>query len=232
MDNDHDKLRRLYQGYAAGRRPQSRRACPSPTEMAESFEPSASRRRKKKIIDHITDCPSCREEFLLLLGGQRWDAGPVPSAGTVHDTEAAARTDLRKGRARVPLWRLAGAVAGLGLIIASLVAVRHQWELSMALRSAQPGIALLAPRTGQSVSRPVTFRWKSRAPAESYVLELFDEALLPVWTSDKLSASAIQIPPEIGSRLSPGKTYYWMVTGFSGRDKAGESPMGRFSVRR
>jgi hypothetical protein len=232
MDNDQDELRRLYQRYAAGPRPRDRERCPSPTEMVESFEPAASRHRKGRIIDHIAACPSCREEFLVLLEGRRRAAESIPSAGLELDAEASTRASLRRDKARFPLWRLAGAVAGLSLVIVSIVAVKHQWELSKALRSVRPGIALLAPRTSQSVSKPITFRWKSQTPAESYILELFDDALLPVWTSDKLFASEIQIPPEVASSLFAGRTYYWMVTGFSGRDKAGESPIGRFTVHR
>jgi hypothetical protein len=232
MDNDHDKLRRLYEGYAAGQTTRSRKRCPTTSEMATSFGPSAPGHLKKKVIDHIASCPACREEFMILLERERQEDAPLPSARSGHKDEAPATAEIHRGAGRVPLWRLAGVVIGLGLIVSSLLVVKRQWELASAMRSARPGITLLAPKTGQVLSGPFVFRWNSRLQADSYILEIFDEDMLPFWTSGKIPACAAEIPAEIVPLLVKGKCYYWTVTGFSGRDKMGESAFGRFTVRR
>jgi len=232
MNIDLDKLRRLFQGYEAARRPPNREGCPSATELTESFEPTCPGRRKRRIIDHITSCPPCREEFMMLLERQRRDNQACEKAPRdLKEDAKAGRAGRRQGSHRSALWQYAGAVFGLGLIVVSLVAVKHQWQQSVALRSAQPRIALEAPRMGQAVSGPFTFRWRGQAHSEYYILELFDEALWPVWSSEKIADGRLEIPGNALTRLSPGKTYYWMVTGFSGRTKKEESPLGRFRVR-
>lgn len=219
MNIEHDKLRRLFQGYTGGKRPRHRDHCPSPADLADSFETSASVRRKRKIIDHISECPFCLSEFKVLLERQMQDAGSVRS-GSAHKLT------------HPVILRFAGAVLGLGLIAVSLFVVKHQWELSTALRSAGPQITLLEPRPDQSVSGPIVFRWKGRAKSEYYVLELFDEALLPVWTSEKIFDVRSRISADARSRLLPGKRYFWMLTGYIGNSRVEESPLARFIVQR
>ena len=232
MNTDLDKLRRLFQGYAAARKPSSREGCPSASELTESFEPTCPGRRKRRIIDHVTSCPACREEFTMLLERQRRDDGACERAPQDLNEDATAEwAGRRQGSRRSPLWQYAGAVLGLGLIVISVIVVKDQWRQSVALRSAQPRIALEAPRMGQAVSGPLTFRWRGQAHSEYYMLELFDDALLPVWSSDKITDGRLVIPGNVLSHLSPGKTYYWMVTGFSDGTKREESPLGRFRVR-
>ena len=230
MNIDLDKLKRLFQGYTAAKKPRGRKGCPSAPELTESFEPSCSARRKKKVIDHIMSCPPCREEFMMLLERQRRESGSCEEAG--QDTEPDATTERagHRGVRRSLLWQYAGAVLGLGLIVVSLIFVKDQWDRSQALRGSQPQIILAAPRMGQAVSGPFTFRWKGQAHSDYYILELFDEALWPVWASDRITGSRLEIPTDILSRLSAKKTYYWMVTGFSGPAKTEESPLGRFRV--
>jgi hypothetical protein len=90
---------------------------------------------------------------------------------------------------------------------------------------------LLEPELGQAVAGPLVFKWKSHVAAEDYTLEIFDETLLPVWSSERTKETTLQVPESIVSRLLPGKTYHWMITGYSSGRSIGESPLGRFSVR-
>ncbi len=232
MNIDLDRLRQLFQGYAATRKPSSREGCPSSSELTESFEPSYSGRRKRKIIDHISSCPACRKEFTILLERQRRDNGACEKVPPdPREDPTAERGGRHRGPQLSPIWQCAGAALGLCLIVVSSIAIRHQWQRSVALRSAQPRITLAAPRMGQTVSGPFTFRWRGQAHSECYILELFDEAFMPLWSSEKTADDRLEIPGGVLSRLSPGKTYFWMVTGFSGRAKREESPLGRFRVR-
>lgn len=231
MSNDLDRLRELFQGYADAKRPLSRQGCPDPAEIAASFEPTASRRLKRRIVDHISECSFCREEFTMLVeAGVGEAAAAEPPERSRRDSQPG--FDVR-GRPRpVPIWRLAAALLGTALMITSFIMVVRQRERWTVLRSGSAAIRLLAPKPDQAVSGPPVCRWKDRTAADHFVLELFDEALLPVWTSGPVQGSELRIPNEIYAGLRPGRRYFWLVTGYSGRVTTGESPMGRFVVRR
>ncbi len=219
MRIDDDQLKELFRGYAASRKPLTRKKCPSPKALASSFEPSASFRKKKKIVDHISGCSFCREEFMVLFEIQ----GREPSRLRV----------LSQGRSnRHPLWQYACALLGLGLVITSFFVSVRQKELSSIERSAERSIALLDPKADQSLSGSFVFRWRGRAASDYYILELFDDALLPIWTSSKIRDLQIPIPPEVYTTLRPGRPYFWMVTAFSQDVKTEESQLGRFILHR
>jgi hypothetical protein len=91
---------------------------------------------------------------------------------------------------------------------------------------------LLSPKSGQTISSSILFRWRRTSDAEYYVVELFDEQLLPVWSSDVLRNPEVFLPQEVSARLLPDRSYYWMVTGFVQESKTGESPLVRFRIVR
>lgn len=214
MKIDDDKLKEIFQGYASSRRPLTRKGCPSPKAIARSFEPSASVRKKKRIVDHVSGCSSCHDEFMMFLEIQRRE----PASDRL--------------KSRPPLWRYASVLLGLGLVVTSVFVAVHQKELADIQRAAEAGIILLHPKADQSLSGPPVFRWQARSAADFYVLELFDDALLPIWTSDKVRDLQVPLPPQVTATLRPGKSYFWMVTAFSQGSKIEESHLGRFVIHR
>jgi hypothetical protein len=108
----------------------------------------------------------------------------------------------------------------------------HQKELSTIERSAGTNLTLLNPRDDQSLTGPPVFRWQGRYTSDYYVLELFDDALLPIWTSDKVRELQIPIPPEVFATLLTGRSYFWMVTAFLQGTKTEESRLRRFIIHR
>lgn len=232
MSVDLDRLKELFQGYVASKRPLSRQGCPDPADLVSSFEPAASRRRKKRIIEHISQCPLCREEFMVLVERQSGEPDLAEASARSGPREHSAPADEGLRRPLRPFWRFATALLGLILMVSSLVVVVRQRDRWNALRSGETAILLLAPKTDQAVAGPPLYRWQARTPAEYFVLEIYDEALLPVWTSDRVRASELRLPSGVYARLQPGRRYFWMVTGYSGQATSGESPMGRFIVSR
>ena len=219
MRIDDDQLKEIFRGYAASRKPLTRRGCPSPEVLASSFEPSASVRKKKKIVDHISGCSSCREEFMMLFEIQKCEPSRLET--------------LSRGRSsRHPLWQYACVLLGLGLVMTSFFVSVHQKELSSVERSAERGITLLDPKSDQSPSGSIVFRWRGRSASDYYILELFNDALLPIWTSGKIRELQTPIPPEVYTTLRPGRSYFWMVTAFSQGAKTEESRLGRFIFHR
>jgi hypothetical protein len=231
MKIDLESLRELYQGYAESRRPQSRKSCPSPLAIAKSLEPSASIRKKKRIVDHLSECAFCREEFTLLFQIQRSDPGSPMIKDQVARYSHGPLSENIEGSGYPPFWRYACVVLGLSLAVSSFFLLLHQKQLSEIQRAREIGLLLSSPKPGQVLSAPFVFQWQRDPSSEYYVVELFDEALLPVWTSDRTSEIRMQIPLGVYARLRPEKPYFWMVTAFSGDSETRESELSRFVIR-
>jgi len=232
MKSENDDLRAIYRAYAASHRPLSRKRCPSIRAIANSFDPGASKRKKRRIIDHLSACSYCREEFDLFFRLQTisWDTRRAsvgrPALGSPGEVPRAANPSI------LPLWRYAALVLGFGLIASILLLFFQTWELVEVQRTEGPGVVLVSPVAAQAASKGLLFRWKEFPSAQHYVLELFDEALLRVWVSPPLHDRQVQLPDNMGWEIKPGSSYYWMVTAYSGQARIGESRLANFKIRK
>jgi hypothetical protein len=233
MKIDLDQLRALYLGHLAARRSTGRRACPSSWAMAGAFDPSVSRKAKRRIAEHIWECPDCREEFQLLLEAQR--AGYDPERD--EDPSPSSPWPARPIRVKEPsgltrIWQYAFVLIGLCLAISSVFLIFQRGPSSGVPRANVPALELISPTPDQAVASPPLFRWRESPGCRTYVLEIFDEEMLPLWSSEKTSHPEFLLPSEVFLRLAPGRSYYWMVTGFSPDLETQESALQRFRLRR
>ena len=225
-----EKIRALYQGYVETVFLASRKECPSSEEMINSFNEHTSQRKKRKIIEHITVCARCREEFMVLIKLQEeftnCNKYSMPGEKTCYEK----KKPSSKHAVNPLKWQYAIAFMGVSLIIFSFFIPPHLKRFSASARSNEIGIALLYPKSTTVSSGMVVFSWEKREGAQYYILELFDEVLSPVWTSPNISGTSIELPSEIRLNMRPGVWYHWMVTAFSESINTDESHMGRFKI--
>lgn len=225
MKTDHPDLRELYRSYISTRGPLDHKKCPPPLVIARSFEPSAPARMKKRIVDHISGCPMCREEFMMLLEHRR--AGKEEIAAP-EESRPEQNNEAKKRYGNSVVWQGAVVLAGLTLVISSFFLIRQVRETSQTRQAERVAISLITPEYGRSLASPYDFRWKGKARDDYYVLEIFDETLMPIWTSDRIGGSRLRLPREVSAGMRPGRTYYWMITSYILGSVSGESQLGRF----
>jgi hypothetical protein len=226
MKSENRDLRELFEAFVRSKRPGDRQNCPSIQDLADSFDPKASRRKKKKIIDHLSECRDCREEFSLYLELNK--LGGDPTAIIARATTLKAPRALRLSS--VPRWRTAAVAVGLSLVLAGLFLFRNG-EMPEAERNPTPtGIVLVEPLATRVVPDEIVFRWKALASAQHYILELFDETLQPLWVSPPVRDIETRLPADLAHSLKARASYFWMVSGYSGSSKIGESRLARFEV--
>jgi len=230
MRIDRDSLRDLFQGYTDSKRPPCRGNCPAFMAIASSFEPSASIRDKKRIVDHISACSYCKEEFMLLVELRKAEADPLSEKGKTLPCPIPHEITKGKGHRHPLLWQYACVLIGLGLAFTSFFVLVQRKELSDVRRTSGAGILTIAPEIDQTVSGLIVFRWLADPDAEYYVLELFDEALLPVWASERIRGTQMKLPPDARSRLEFGQPYFWMITAYAQETAIEESRLARFII--
>ncbi len=230
MKIESDDLKKFYQRYISSKIPDNRNACPSPMALFNSFKSSKSLRYKKNIIGHITHCSFCREEFELMLELQRYQAS---FTSVINEFSSTASATDKRGDANIWrrfIWRYAYFLFGLLLILSAyFLNVQHNSLIELT-RTSEHKILLITPTHLHTFPRPLIFKWQELYVSQYYILELFDNSLLPVWTSQKIFGVQVQLPEEVSSHLRSGDYYFWMITAFSSTQKISESELMRFLV--
>jgi hypothetical protein len=231
MKIEYNDLKKLYQGYIDSKILGKRNKCPSPMALFNSFKSSTSLRNKKKIVDHLSDCSFCREEFELLLGLQRYHAS---SKTLISEAPSGASSIDKKETVNIGrhyIRKYAYFLFGLVLSISAYYLIFQKNDFTEVKRANESRILLITPSHVHTFPNPLIFRWQEQSESQYYILELFDNSLLPVWTSQKILDVQTQLPAEVLSRLHPGNYYFWMITAFSNTQKISESELLRFLVR-
>jgi hypothetical protein len=226
-----DELRRLYGEYVRGRMSGDRKACPDPEVLMQIATPGTKARNRKAILDHIGGCPDCSSELRLILDICR--EGEVLSSRLAPTRKSRSLIGSRSSWPSLPstFVRFAFAFLGAAVTIISLYVLVHPPPKPDEMRSGRPSIGLNAPIGDLSSSAPLLFEWKSLPGADHYILELYDEELLPVWTSEELAETRFLLPGDVARRLSTDRPYYWLVTAYSGMEKIADSDLVHFVLR-
>lgn len=155
-------------------------------------------------LDAVMADPAARQEYLFLRDLVR--AGPVPAAGR---------------------WRLLALAATLTLAVSAgllIRAVSHRGPEP--LRGAGSGTVLLSPADGAALSPGDTLRWRVRAGAEGYVVEVVSDGGEVVYRTETTDTLAAFSPPAVVA-AGPGQ---WWVTARLGGSSTVRSPSRRVQL--
>lgn len=167
---------------------------------------------------------------MLLFQIQKSDLGSTRIEDHAAPYESAADLVRERHLGHRPFWQYAFVLLGFGLTVFSIFLIVQRDDLSEVQRTRETGIMLSTPKADQILSGPLIFRWQGKSPSEYYVLELFDEALTPIWTSGEIRDTELRLPTDVHTGLHPGRSYFWMVTAYSGNSKLQESKLARFTI--
>jgi hypothetical protein len=231
MNLRDEELKDLYRSYITMRTSGNREGCPSPETLLSFFVSRSKARKKLKIVDHLTNCSACAKEFELLLEIQRYQDQLVPQVREATDPGRFFRTPLGPLRTIGHSWKISPILAGAIFVIASLIIVIRESGRPIGVRATSSSIVLVQPDPIHSASLPLIFIWKEVKGAETYVLELYDDALLPVWKSREILSPPVTMPEDLARQLQLNKPYFWMITAYQNKEKLAESELTRFIVR-
>lgn len=237
MKTNLDTMRKLYQSKIVESAQMDRKNCPSPKIIAECLQGQSSKRIKKNLIEHITSCRYCFEEFQLILEIQREEKKLIQKLNEFF-IEHSKKKGAKRKRIYFPffqksrIWAFSACtvlVLGVGLALYIIFI----GELKPKFRGTDIGhIKLIQPVQNKTTKTPIVFHWGKLENAEYYILELFDEKLFPIWKSQKNRENKILLPVNITETLSPGKSYYWLITGFVPGERKFESSLEQFQIKK
>ncbi len=231
-------MRRLYKSYITESTQMKRENCPSPEILSECLRNQTSKRNKKRVIEHISHCRLCLDEFHLILEIQRDEKKLFQKIANLLNGHSKKSRAERK-RFLFPFlhksWNWVFFTTGIVLVVAAGLAlfIFNNKALEQKFRGINiDHIKLIQPVHKKSIKAPIKFQWRKMENAEYYILELFDNTLLPIWKSQKILENRIFLPRNILESLSSGKSYYWFITGFFPGDKKIESSLEQFQIKK
>ncbi len=186
---------------------------------------------REEILDHIGGCPECSNELRLILDIRKQSEALASQPGRTRENRSLFGSRSRWPGLSPSLVKFAFAFFGAVVTIVSLLLLVQQTPQPDETRSVKDSIGLNAPVGDIQSSVPLLFEWRRLPGADYYVLDLFDEELMPVWTSKELQGIRLLLPADVATRLSVNRPYYWMVTAYSGGEKIAESNLVHFVLR-
>jgi len=234
-----ERLKTAYREYVRGLNPPTRADCPPIDELTRFFCSQTSRRRKDRILDHVSRCGPCAEEFDMLIGVDRAARSFADSAGHLAPGPAQRFRPRKRTRGFWALGRLAAAGAGLAAVALGLwIALGRPTsppDDDMALRSVgqDPAITLVGPAGSVDEQTKIAFRWRisGEYANASWVISLFDDSLILIWESAPSAAGQILLPPDIQASLGRGRKYYWGISLVS-EESESDSDLAAFWIER
>lgn len=227
--NNRD-LQSYYRAFIEEKIPSSRKSCPTIKGINNFFKSKTSEKYKTKIVEHITHCSCCLEEFEFILQTSRYEKTLSKEIGDflmpkndISNASKIANRILFHPAKKNPLffhrlsWTYALLLIGAFIAIFSFIFLLDKLQYQHSLKQEDRGnkftqINLIEPLNRINAKSPIVFKWNDVNDSDYYVLELFDETLILIWKSPKIFINQFILPNEIKKELSRNKAYFWMVT--------------------
>ncbi|HSE98305.1 MAG TPA: hypothetical protein VLD57_08590 [Blastocatellia bacterium] len=224
----------------------ARSDCLTEEVMLRAAKKKLSGPERKLVVAHLRDCSDCSREYRVAHSARQWSAQVSPFMPGADP--AARQPEIRpgspawlaylKGLASLRGWRAAALVATV------VIAVGLSWAIYRQLQQSNgPAPNRIGTERGNGVSTmqvdpaeratlsepPQRLSWSAVASAESYQVALYDFQLTPLWESEPLTSTTVQIPESVRKGLSPGRVTYWRVIITSGIERR-QSKLFEFSL--
>lgn len=230
MKISDDNLKALYREYLKDTAPSSRELCPGPEVILRSMRSPRNSKRKAKILNHVSHCFHCAQEFDYILNTLREEAELNQG---IRKTVFGTSTNKSQPSSSRTLLKLVPAVAVLLVVIISMsyFGIRYIQDREFRSLRASP-LKLEYPIDRSIVANNLVFKWAKITKVNHYIIEVFDESLLPIWKSEDLYSTQKKPPPELLRKLDKNKSYFWMVTAILSDGKKLESHLEGFSIKK
>ncbi|MDH5413659.1 MAG: hypothetical protein OEW87_05940 [Flavobacteriaceae bacterium] len=234
------ELQNIYSAYISEKIPISRKNCPPLRKIISSFKKGTSEKQKTKLLDHVTNCYFCAREFQLILNILRNEKKLKSELKTLLFPKNSNLSINKPSKGRIfrlrekekPLiliinWKYLSLFIGTVIIILSVIFFKNQTNKEIRGIDSQQ-IHLLEPLNEEYSKSQLMFTWNEFKGSNYYLLEIFDETLIPIWKSNKIITNFNLLPDKIVQNLKSNKTYFWMVTAFLPNGRKVESNLQKF----
>lgn len=208
-----EELKSLYRERAS--RLASKDDCLTPDTLRRLIAKELPANERRSAIAHLRICANCTQEYRIAHSTRQWAAQVAPSPN--ETTEKAAAKASRWNQFLEPFrWRAAAIAALFVFAVATSLVVWQTRQPSGETVSGErggSGLKLQIEPTDKALldEAPKQLAWSPIESAETYQVTLYDFELTPLWESQPLTQTQMQIPDSIRASLKRGQAIYWRV---------------------
>jgi len=224
-----EKLKSLCQTQSETSNPVSRQHCPSPEDLAFSFEPDCPLEIKTRIINHVFACPACRREFELLREARQF-------TNRLEKEVAPQKSGLPNRKISIfglafPWWKMASALMAL-LAILSVVylGLNYLGSLKEERKTASADQVILQEEVSWPQPAVIKLAWKSAGEGLFYRVEVYDQNMYLLWQSPLTCENSLELPESVLDSLKDYQHFFWQLLIYSGENRVLESPVRKVSL--
>ncbi|MCJ7680184.1 MAG: hypothetical protein MUP70_05625 [Candidatus Aminicenantes bacterium] len=213
MNIGNKDIRRLYQTYLDKNRPADRKRCPQREDIFRLFTKRIPFFRRKKILNHILDCPFCKKDLKTMAGLFRFSNDIVTSAEAL--LQKPQKNTVRRLRflSVSPLARFV-VISSILILFSSIATVIFLKSGKMVLRSVKMGDSLILQtyKVKYTGEKALLFSWQKADEADHYIFELYKDDLSLLWRSGPIETNSLILPGPVSGKMDRKQKHYWTIT--------------------
>ncbi len=233
MKIDNEALKKNYDSFLEEISPPARSNCPSPEILLKSLR--GSKRKNRKIIKHLFSCAFCSREFEFMIETIRKEKEIKRELDQLLLLIPDKKKLIKKYRtvtiSTIPKKLLYFTTGMLIIALVSIFLLKIPKDPQFRKTRASP-IHIVFPNEAKLQRTQLYFEWGIFPESDYYIIEVFDETLLQIWMSEKLTNSPYHPTEDLLDKLESNQTYFWMVTAFSKNRKISESRLIDFFLNK
>jgi hypothetical protein len=228
--------------------PLSRLRCPPLKDIYCSLKGKYSRRRRARLINHISHCCFCADDFDVLRTIFHIEKDTLNEIAQIvqkrKDGHIIVEENINvyrqmNGHMQIYVRRalsISLALLAVAFVVIGLFTDRQSLKRFLFFdqdRSPQKNeIYLLYPTCDMEHKiSTVIFKWISLPKADYYTIEIYDETLLPIWKSFPIFEPFFRLPANMPKAIRPQKKYFWTVTAYKSNKMLFESKISCFYLK-
>ena len=235
MKIDNEALKYYYKSFLEEISPPTRVNCPSPELLLKSLRFRISKRKNRKIIKHLFSCVHCSREFEFMIETIKKEKETDQEIGQLFlqspDEKKPSKRNNSVPVSSIPK-KLSYLTTGIVIIVLFSIFMLKTQKVPQFRRTRASPLQIVFPNEIKLQLPQLYFKWDTGQKSDYYIIEIFDETLLPIWRSDKLTISPFYPTEDLLVRLEYEKTYFWMVTSYGKNKKISESRLVDFFLNK
>ena len=235
MKIDNKALKKLYESFLEEISSPTRSNCPSPEVLLESLRLHLSKRKNRKIIKHLFSCAYCSREFEFMIEAIRKEKEIEQDLRQlflqIPDEKKPKKRNKPVTFSSIPKKLLYSTTVVLFIVLISIFVLKIPKDPQFRRTRASP-LHIVFPNETKLQRPQLYFEWELVPKSGYYIIEVFDEALLPIWMSNKITISPFYPTEDLLSKLDYFQTYFWMVTAYSKNKKISASRLVDFFLNK
>ncbi len=233
MKIDNEALKKHYDNFLEAKSFPARSNCPSPELLLKSLR--TSRRKNRKIIKHFFSCVYCSREFEFMFKTIRKETEITQDLDQLllqtPDKKKSIKGNKTTTVSSVPKKLLYSTTGVLIIALVLIFFLKIPKDPQFRKTRASP-IHIEFPNEAKLHRTQLYFEWGNFPKSDYYIIEVFDETLLQIWMSEKLTNSPYHPTEDLLNKLDSNQTYFWMVTAYSKNKIIAESRLIDFFLNK